>query len=110
MNTISDVANTISDGDISGLASHHTGLFLKCIEPKGKKFFDGECIPEIASVQTLFTEADDDKYPHAWRGAIICFALGLAFMVRPRNCAWRRKFSSPLIFNNLLVSKLTFTQ
>lgn len=81
VDSISSIANTISDGDFKGLTKHHTGLFLKCTEPQGRKFFDGECIPEIAALQSLFTDLEDEKYPHAWRGAVICFVLGLAFMI-----------------------------
>ena len=44
-------------------------------------FFENECIPNIKTIQTLFTDLDDTKYPHAWRGAVICFVFGLGLMV-----------------------------
>ena len=44
-------------------------------------FFENECIPNIKTIETLFTDLDDTKYPHAWRGAVICFVFGLGLMV-----------------------------
>ena len=57
------------------------GLFLECTQPSGQKFFEGECIPDPNDLKSLFTDLDEDKYPHAWRGAIIAFVLGLGLMV-----------------------------
>ncbi len=71
---------TVSDGDYN-LLDRSAGLFLKCKEPEGTKFFEGECIPDLDNVQSLFTDLDDTKYPHAWRGAVICFVIGLGLMV-----------------------------
>ena len=49
--------------------------------PNGKKVFEGECIPELDSLEKMFTEFNDDTYPHAWRGSVLCFVFGLALMV-----------------------------
>ena len=35
----------------------------------------------MKTIETLFTDLDDTKYPHAWRGAVICFVFGLGLMV-----------------------------
>jgi hypothetical protein len=46
--------------------------------------FVGECIPDLEKLLSdkgLFSEFDRD-YPHAWKGGIACFVLGLAIMVR----------------------------
>jgi hypothetical protein len=45
--------------------------------------FVGECIPDLEKLLSdkgLFSEFDRD-YPHAWKGGIACFVLGLAIMV-----------------------------
>ena len=49
--------------------------------PEGKKFFEGECIPEWDSIEKMFQDMNDEVYPHAWRGAVLCFILGLGLMV-----------------------------
>ena len=40
-------------------------------------FFEGECVPNLDDIETIFTNWDGEVYPHAWRGAILCFTLGL---------------------------------
>ena len=50
-------------------------------EIKRNHFFEGECIPDWASIESLYTDLDDSKYPHAWRGAVVCFIFGLALMI-----------------------------
>lgn len=81
LGTVQDSINSVSAGEYD-VTNKHVGLFLDCKEPEGTKFFEGECIPDIEKIATLFTDLDDTKYPHAWRGAVICFLLGLALMVR----------------------------
>jgi hypothetical protein len=61
--------------------------------------FVGECIPDLEKLLSdkgLFSEFDRD-YPHAWKGGIACFVLGLAIMVRVSSffsfSGQRRKFS-----------------
>lgn len=76
-----DVFNTVADGNIADPLRRDIGLFIKCTVPEGQKLFEGECIPNLDNIETLFTDLDDQKYPHAWRGAVICFLLGLALMV-----------------------------
>ena len=49
-------------------------IFLQ--KPEGA-FFEGECVPNIDDIKTIYTEWDRNMYPHAWRGAILCFTLGL---------------------------------
>jgi len=59
------------------------GLFLDCKEIAGQQVFAGECIPDLAklfSEQGIFSDNDED-YPHAWKGGIACFTVGLAIMV-----------------------------
>lgn len=82
VNSMSGIANDLSGGDWTALSNPHVGLFLHCKVPEGKKFFEGECIPNMESIQTLFTDLDDRKYPHTWRGAVLVFIIGLALMVR----------------------------
>ena len=81
IDTASDLATKVTDGDFQNLAERDIGLFTKCTVPEGTKFFEGECIPDLDYIKTLFTDLNDDKYPHAWRGAVICFVLGLGLMV-----------------------------
>jgi hypothetical protein len=76
---VKDVVTNIEDG--ANVAKREVGLFFHCKHFMDKKFFDGKCVPEWDKLGNLFKEWDDDKYPHPWRGAIICFALGLALMV-----------------------------
>ena len=45
------------------------------------KLFEGECIPDWEKLHELYTDMDSDKYPHSWRGAVICFVIGLGLMV-----------------------------
>ena len=81
----SNIGNAVNDGNANEVASHTVGLFLKCTQPTGQKFFEGECIPDPNDLKSLFTDLDEDKYPHAWRGAIIAFVLGLGLMVSYRR-------------------------
>lgn len=83
LDTAVDAVNSVVDdaNNAKHLLEKDAGLFLDCKTPAGKKFFEGECIPDWEKIETLFTELKDDSYPHAWRGAIICFGLGLALMV-----------------------------
>ena len=74
-----DIVTNVKDG--IDVTKREVGLFFHCKNFMDKKFFDGECVPEWDKLENLFKEWDDDKYPHPWRGAIICFALGLALMV-----------------------------
>jgi len=59
------------------------GLFINCKKPSGDQmgFFFGECIPNLDTLESNFYSEDDRDFPHAWKGAIICFCLGLAIMV-----------------------------
>ena len=82
LDTVSGIGQTVADGDLRNALTRDVGLFLRCKVPDGTKFFEGECIPDWDSVETLFTDLDDTKYPHAWRGAVICFVLGLGLLVR----------------------------
>ncbi len=62
-----------------------TGLFLECTSPGEPTFFEGECIPNVRDYQELFANFEDDEYPHAWRGAVICFVVGFGLLVRGRR-------------------------
>lgn len=75
------IGQTVMDGDIKNVIDKNAGLFLHCKVPEGKKFFEGECIPELDQLEKLFTDLNDDLYPHAWRGAVVCFVFGLTLMV-----------------------------
>ena len=76
------------------------GIFLECVKPEGArvsqvnnkhlrrkflyfslKIFEGECIPSLKKLKTQFLSEDDNVYPHAWKGGVGCFTLGLAIMV-----------------------------
>merc|ERR1719208_765612 len=57
------------------------GIFLKCVKPEGDLIFEGECIPSLTELEKQFLSKDDNVYPHAWKGGIGCFVLGLAIMV-----------------------------
>ncbi len=73
--------NAISDGDFKGAVKPSIGLFLHCTVPETSHFFADECIPDLNKVETLFMDLDDNEYPHAWRGAVICFVVGLGLLV-----------------------------
>ena len=45
------------------------------------QIFEGECIPSLTELEKQFLSKDDNVYPHAWKGGIGCFVLGLAIMV-----------------------------
>ena len=81
VNTAKGVGTSVLDGDLSKALTKDVGLFLNCKEIQGKKFFEGECIPDLEQLETMFTELKEDTYPHAWRGAIICFVFGLFLMI-----------------------------
>merc|ERR1712226_657877 len=59
------------------------GLFLNCKKPSGDQmgFFFGECLPNLDTLEDKFMSEDDDEFPHAWKGAITCFSVGLGIMV-----------------------------
>jgi len=57
------------------------GIFLDCIKPEGGLIFEGECIPDIDKLVEQMKSRDDDVFPHAWKGGIGCFTLGLGIMV-----------------------------
>jgi len=77
-NTVLDIGDKVMKG--ANVLENDVGLFTECKEIK-EKFFDGECIPEWDHITTLFTNLDDSVYPHAWRGAVVCFSFGLVLMV-----------------------------
>lgn len=57
------------------------GIFLDCVKPEGTLIFDGECIPNLEKLKEQMLSENDDDFPHAWKGGIACFTLGLAIMV-----------------------------
>merc|ERR1711944_301967 len=68
---VQDGANNIDD-----LLDESVGLFTECEKMRDhNKFFDGECIPKVDHIKTVFENFDDKIYPHAWRGAVLCFAF-----------------------------------
>jgi len=75
-NTITNIGNSVKDGDFSDLAFANLGLFKDCKKPEGA-FFEGECVPNLNDLEDIYTDWKSDVYPHAWRGAILCFTLGL---------------------------------
>jgi len=81
LDTVSDVGNQLSKGNIGEVTLRKIGLFKDCTQIESKPFFEGECIPNLDTVKSLFTDLDDTNYPHAWRGAVVCFVFGLALMI-----------------------------
>ena len=82
LDTVMDLTNNaIGGGKVTDALERHVGLFINCKEIQDNKFFEGECIPNWDHIQSLFTDLDDSRYPHAWRGAVVCFVFGLALMV-----------------------------
>lgn len=80
-----NIGNSLSEGvtDLSKLTEsvkiQNVGLFEKCKKPDGA-FFEGECVPNLDDLEAIYTKWDEktqQMYPHAWRGAILCFTLGL---------------------------------
>ena len=84
------------------------GLFLDCLKPEGNpvcyvnpfriesfklivllnyllfpfQIFEGECIPKLdLLMEQMNHTTSDDKFPHAWKGAVGCFGLGLGIMI-----------------------------
>lgn len=79
--SIVDTFNTVVSGNIGGdIPKPQVGLFMECKVPSGKKFFKGECIPDLENVMNLFN-VKETEYPHAWRGAVLFFVFGLALMI-----------------------------
>lgn len=56
------------------------GIFIDCVKPNGNLLFYGECIPNLDKLEQQMT-SDNDEYPHAWKGGVVCFAVGLLIMV-----------------------------
>merc|ERR1712223_1290759 len=80
LDTVTGLGNNIASGQ--DLTQRTVGLFMDCKEITRDKFFEGECIPNLEWIKEKFiTDLDDHKYPHAWRGAVVCFVLGLGLMV-----------------------------
>lgn len=85
--TVSGIFDNVKNGDIDSiqdagkLAEKNIGLFKDCMDIQQKKLYEGECFPTLEELQTIFTRFENDEYPHAWRGAIVCFGFGLALMV-----------------------------
>jgi len=75
-NTLTNIGNSVKDGDFSDLAFANLGLFKDCKKPEGA-FFEGECVPNLEDLEDIYTDWQSNVYPHAWRGAILCFTLGL---------------------------------
>ncbi|XP_040580413.1 LHFPL tetraspan subfamily member 2a protein [Lepeophtheirus salmonis] len=81
LSTAIGLGNSVASGNIKDILERNVGLFIDCKIPKGKKFFEGECIPDWENIDKVFLDMSESAYPHAWRGAIICFVIGLAFMI-----------------------------
>jgi len=88
MDTAVGIFNEATSGDIKGvedlgkLAEKNVGLFKDCMNiANHEAMFQGECFPTLEELQSIFTDLNDEKYPHAWRGAVLLFGLGLALMV-----------------------------
>merc|ERR1719471_1659781 len=76
------VANNIGFDNLLNVDDRiSVGIFLKCVKPEGDLIFEGECIPSLTELEKQFLSNDDNVYPHAWKGGIGCFVLGLAIMV-----------------------------
>ena len=45
------------------------------------QIFEGECIPRLDELVKQIRSEDDNVFPHAWKGGIGCFTLGLAIMI-----------------------------
>jgi len=82
-NVIGSGGNIESISDAEKLLEKNIGLFKNCmkLDDQNMKLFDGECFPTKEELEQIFTDFDNHKYPHAWRGAIVCFGFGLALMV-----------------------------
>ncbi len=74
-----EVSDMLTRGELN--LHPDTGLFLECSMPDPPNLFEGECIPNVNDYKDLFADLDDDNYPHAWRGAVICFVLGFVLLV-----------------------------
>merc|ERR1719414_1636072 len=88
MDTAVGIFKEATSGDIQGvddlgkLAEKNVGLFKDCMNiANHEAMFQGECFPTLEELQSIFTDLNDEKYPHAWRGAVLLFGLGLALMV-----------------------------
>lgn len=83
INAASDVVTNVQDGakNAEDLLRNEVGLFKDCVQMDNGKLFEGECIPDWEKLHELYTDMDSDKYPHSWRGAVICFVIGLGLMV-----------------------------
>jgi len=82
-NQLENTFNQVKDGDLNAndlvdkIAFSSMGLFKDCTKPEGA-FFEGECVPNLDDLEEIYTNwTNTQLYPHAWRGAILCFTLGL---------------------------------
>lgn len=80
VSTLENLGNSLRDGKIFDMTTPNIGLFEDCTKPEGA-FFEGECVPNLDDLKAIYTKWDGQVYPHAWRGAILCFTLGLCVCV-----------------------------
>jgi len=74
--TFKNIGKSLEGGEIFDITTAHLGLFEDCTKPEGA-FFEGECVPNLEQLEEIYTDWNREVYPHAWRGAILCFTLGL---------------------------------
>ena len=57
-----------------------SGYYSSLLSPLFQ-IFEGECIPRLDELVKQIRSEDDNVFPHAWKGGIGCFTLGLAIMI-----------------------------
>lgn len=83
LNYGSNLGKNILDGkvDATEITTIPLGLFPNCKAPNGRLLFEGECVPDWDTLMTKLFEMKDETYPHAWKGAVLAFGIGLGLMV-----------------------------
>jgi len=82
-NLFGKVQKTVEDGHVNldTLVGNRLGLFPDCKAPSGRLLFEGECVPDWKTLMNKLFEMEDETYPHAWKGAVLAFGIGLGLMV-----------------------------
>lgn len=81
LSTFNNALGKVTDGSSSFSTTLTYGIFLDCVKPEGNLIFEGECIPDLEKLEEQMMSENDAEFPHAWKGGIACFVVGLSIMV-----------------------------
>jgi len=77
---------SLSTGLLGGYSSNSMGLFggkdmCQPLADSSIMLFEGECVPDVEKLQEELLSEEETILPHAWKGGIACFIVGLGIMV-----------------------------